>query len=82
MIFPVVAPTGTVAVILKLDATVNVAALPLKLTLVVPVRFVPKMTTLAPTVPEVGRLSTNGARPRLRLKIVPWSEVPPTFVVP
>jgi transposase InsO family protein len=37
-----------------------VAAVPLKLTLVEPVRLVPRMLTAAPTLPEVGCVSTNG----------------------
>ena len=56
---PVVAPAGTVVVILNkyLDTTVNVAAVPLKLTLVAPVRLLPRILTAAPTLPEVGCVS-------------------------
>jgi hypothetical protein len=68
---PVVAPVGTVAVISELDATLKVAALPLKVTLVAPVRSVPRIFTAAPTVPEVGSVSTNEPRPADRLKTVP-----------
>jgi len=82
VIFPLVAPLGTVAVSSEPETTVNVAGVPLKLTLVVPVRFVPRMMIVAPTLPEVGRLSTNGASPTSRLNIVPSLEVPPAFVVP
>ena len=38
LIAPVVAPTGTVAVMWVFDTTVNVAGVPLKVTLVAPVR--------------------------------------------
>jgi hypothetical protein len=68
---PLVAPVGTVVVISVLDTTVNVAAVPLNVTLVLPVRLLPKMITLVPTLPEVGRVSTNGLSPTERLKIVP-----------
>jgi hypothetical protein len=64
---PVVAPVGTAAVISVLDKTVNVAAVPLKLTLVVPVRLFPRMMTLAPTLPDVGSVSTNAPSPTERL---------------
>src|ERR1039458_879490 len=69
--FPVVAPAGTVVVIKELDTTVNVAAVPLKMTLVAPVRLLPRILTNAPTLPEVGRVVTNGPRPTERLKMVP-----------
>jgi hypothetical protein len=50
---------------------VKTAAAPLKLTLVAPVRSVPRISTVAPTLPEVGSVSTNGPRPTDRLKTVP-----------
>jgi hypothetical protein len=56
----VVAPTGTVARIKELDLTVKLAAVWLNVTLVAPVKFVPRMFTDAPTLPEVGIVSTNG----------------------
>ncbi len=68
---PVVAPVGTVVVISELETTVNVAAVPLNVTLVAPVSFVPRILTAAPTLPEVGSVSTNGRRPTARLNIVP-----------
>src|ERR1700691_2723604 len=79
---PVVAPAGTVVVISDLETTVNVAAVPLNVTLVAPVRSVPRILTAAPTLPEVGTVSTNGPRPTARLKIVPSLLVPPSKVVP
>ena len=58
---PVAAPAGTVVWISESDTTVNVAAMPLKLTSVAPVRLLPRIRTGAPTPPEVGSVSTNGA---------------------
>jgi hypothetical protein len=52
---PVVAPTGTVAVIEVAEVTVNVeAAAVLNVTPVVPQKFVPVITTEEPTAPLVG----------------------------
>jgi hypothetical protein len=51
---PVVAPAGTVAVILVALTTLNVAAVPLKVTAVAPVKFVPVIVTVVPTGPKVG----------------------------
>ena len=68
---PVVALSGTVAVISVSDTTVNVAGVPLNVTLVEPVRLFPRMKTGVPTVPEVGNVFTNGRRPTDKLKTVP-----------
>ena len=73
VIFPVVAPAGTVAVISVDETTVNAAAVPLKLTEVDPVRLFPRITTLVPAAPEVDNASTNGANPVERPKTVPHS---------
>jgi len=54
LIGPLVAPLGTVVVILVSETTVNVAAVPLKFTLVAPVKLYPVMVTAAPTDPLVG----------------------------
>ena len=54
VIFPVVAPAGTVAVILVAVLSVNVAATPLKVTAEALLKVLPLMTTLVPTRPEVG----------------------------
>jgi hypothetical protein len=51
---PVVAPVGTVAVILVEEFTTKEAATLLNLTAVAPVKFVPVMVTVTPTAPEVG----------------------------
>jgi hypothetical protein len=68
---PVVAPVGTLVVISELETTLNFAALPLNVTLFAPVKLFPRMITLAPTLPELGRVSMNGPSPTPRLKIVP-----------
>src|SRR5580658_1987969 len=68
---PVVAPTGTAAVISVLDTTVKVAGMPLKVTLVASVRLFPKMITDDPTEPELVTVSTNGLSPTESLKAVP-----------
>ena len=54
LIGPVVAPAGTVAVILIAEFTVNTAEAPLKVTAVAPVKFAPLTVTLAPTAPLAG----------------------------
>jgi len=55
LIFPVVAPVGTVALICVSEVTVNVVApVPLKLTPLAPVKPVPVSVTLVPTGPLVG----------------------------
>ncbi|HKZ75432.1 MAG TPA: hypothetical protein VJ259_02085, partial [Actinomycetota bacterium] len=63
LIFPVVAPEGTVAVICVPVLTVNVvAAVLLNVTAVAPVKLVPVITTGVPTGPLVGlKLVTVGA---------------------
>jgi hypothetical protein len=43
-----------------LDLTVKLAAVWLNVTVVAPVKLEPMMFTDAPTLPEVGRVSTNG----------------------
>src|SRR6202451_630414 len=65
---PVVAPVGTVVVISELETTLKVAAVPLKVTLVAPVSLVPRILIAAPTLPEVGNVSTNGPSPRSELE--------------
>jgi hypothetical protein len=55
VILPVVAPTGTVAVIWVAELTVkDVAVVVLNFTVVVPQKFVPVMTTDEPTAPLTG----------------------------
>ena len=53
-IAPVVAPLGTVAVMLVAELTVKLAADPLNFTLVAPVKFVPVIITVVPTGPLPG----------------------------
>ena len=74
---PVVAPAGTVVLISVLEATMKPTAVPLNLTLIAPVRFVPRIITAAPTLPEAGRVFTNGPSPTARLKSVPRVVEPP-----
>jgi hypothetical protein len=59
---PVVAPAGTVVVIVPEGLTVNVAATPLNETAVAPAKVVPVIVTPVPTGPKVG---ANG------LKLIP-----------
>jgi len=54
LIGPVIAPAGTVVVIVVALTTVNVAAVPPKVTAVAPVKFFPLIVTVVPTGPEVG----------------------------
>ena len=54
LIFPVVAPTGTVVLICVLDTTVKPAEVPLNFTLVVPVKLVRVTVTAVPTGPLIG----------------------------
>ena len=62
---PVMAPTGTVAVICVAEFTANTRAdVPLKVNCVAPVRLVPVMTTVAPIGPVVGeKLVMMGGKP-------------------
>ena len=77
-IFPVVAPAGTVAVILIGVLTVTVvAAVPLNVTVDVPVKLAPLIVTLVPITPLVGvKLVIRGAT----VKLVPLVAVPPGVV--
>jgi hypothetical protein len=65
--FPVVALVGTVVVISVLDTTLKAADVPLKVTLVEPVNLFPRIMTFAPTVPDMGAVSTQGLRPTDKL---------------
>jgi hypothetical protein len=66
LIFPVVAPEGTVAVICVEEFTVNAAFVPLNVTDVVPVKFAPVITTFVPTGPAVGeKVVTRGLTAKL-----------------
>jgi hypothetical protein len=79
---PLVAPAGTVVVMNEFESTINVAAVPLNVTLVAPFRLLPRTVIVFPTLPDGGRVSTNGPRPTDRLKTEPWPPVPPPDVVP
>src|SRR5205085_3758339 len=80
VIFPLVAPVGTVALICVSEFTVNVvAAVPLKLTPVAPVKPVPVRVTLVPAGPLTGvnevMLGTT-----VTVKLVALVPVPAAFV--
>ena len=79
--FPVVAPLGTVTVMLVELQLVTVAAVPLNFTVPLPwlePKFVPVITTVAPTAPVViDRLVILGAETTVKLD--PLLFVPPTF---
>src|SRR5260370_14008492 len=79
---PVVAPPGTVAVISELETTLNTATTPLNVTLLAPVRLFPRILMSVPTLPQVGCVFTNGARPTDRLTTVPPPSTPPKCVAP
>jgi len=77
LILPVVAPTGTIAVILVLEFTTKLATVVLNLTRVAPVKLVPVITTEVPTGPEVGvNLVIAGVTVKLLVLVV----VPPGVV--
>ena len=82
MILPVVAPAGTVAVILMSETTVNdVAITPLNFTMVAPVKFVPLIVTSVPTGPEVRREARDRRRvPEGTVKFVALVPVPEVVV--
>jgi hypothetical protein len=79
--FPVVAPLGTVTVMLVAIQFDTVAVVPLNFTVPLPwveTKFVPVMTTVAPTAPVVmDRLLMDGAKTTVKLE--PLLFVPPTF---
>jgi hypothetical protein len=76
---PVVAPTGTVAVIWTSESTTNAAGVPLKVTELAVVNSEPEIVTSVPTWPAVGENEvTTGARTTVKLAaLVP---VPAAFV--
>jgi hypothetical protein len=80
MRFPVVAPVGTVVVMLVAVQAVAVAVVPLNLTVLVPCvdpKLVPVMVTDAPTAPEVSeRLVMPGAE--TTVKLLPLLDAPDT----
>jgi hypothetical protein len=82
LIGPVVAPAGTVAVILVALTTLNVAATPLKVTLVAAVRFVPVIVTVVPTGPKVGanEVIVGAAATIVTSKVCELQSLPPGVV--
>jgi hypothetical protein len=79
VIFPVVAPEGTVAVILLAELMVNVALVPLNFTKVAPVKFVPLIVTEVPTGPLVG-LNPEIVGPPVTVNVAELVSVPPGVV--
>jgi len=72
LIFPVVAPDGTTAVICVGESTVKLAALPLNLTAVAPVNDFPATVTEAPARPVRGEKPvTNGTTEKVPSVAVP-----------
>ena len=75
---PLVAPAGTVVVIVVALTTVNVGCdVPLKVTPVAPVRLVPVMVTAAPTMPLVGVKPVTVGTGSVTVKLVALVAVPP-----
>lgn len=70
-ILPLVAPFGTVAVIIVGEMTVNVAAAPLKVTLVAPARLLPRIWMSAPARAAAACSFTKGLNPTDTLYTVP-----------
>jgi hypothetical protein len=76
---PVLAPFGTMAVIVCESTTVKAAVLPPNITLVAPVKFVPVIVTCVPTGPLGGvKLVIVGAG--ITVKLVPLVAKPPGVV--
>jgi len=74
---PVVAPDGTVAVILSAEFTVKLAPTPLNVSDVAPSKFVPLIVTAAPGNPEVGENEVIvGAAVAVTTKLVALRAVP------
>ena len=80
MIFPVVAPEGTVVVIWVDELTVNVALVLWNFTEVVPVKLVPVTTTVVPTGPLVGEKLVIVGGGTVTVKFVALVAVPPGVV--
>ena len=80
MIFPVVAPEGTVAVICVGELTVNAANTPLNFTTVAPLKFVPVIVTVVPTGPDTGEKLEMVGDPEGTVKFVALVPVPELVV--
>ena len=80
VIFPVVAPVGTVVVIWVALATVKVATVPLNLTDVAPVKPVPVMVTPRPICPVVGLKDAMVGVEGVTVKLLAEVAVPPEVV--
>lgn len=81
LIFPVVAPLGTLAVTCVALFTVKEVVFPLNATEVAPLRFVPVMATEVPACPLLGvKLEMVGADAEVTVNVVPEVAVPPVVV--
>lgn len=76
VIFPVVAPAGTTAVIWVSELSVKVAFVPLNFTVTVPVKSSPVMTTEVPTGPSAGVKDTIVGAHCVTVKFVALVPVP------
>jgi hypothetical protein len=82
LIEPVIAPSGTVAVIDVAETTVKLAAsVPLNWTAVVPVKLVPVIYTVIPTVPRAGKKLVIAGM-GMTVKLVLLIAVPPGVMTP
>src|SRR6266446_2846969 len=80
LIGPLVAPAGTVAVMVVAEPTVKLALVPLNSTAVAPVKLAPLIVTLVPTGPLVGvKLETVGGLV-VTVKLPALLAVPPGVV--
>src|SRR5712691_810963 len=80
LIGPVVAPAGTVAVMVVAEFTVKLALVPLNSTTVAPVKLVPLMVTLVPTGPLVGVKLEIVGELLVTVKLTALLAVPPAVV--
>ena len=77
LIVPVVAPSGTVALIWVSEVTVKVAAVPFNFTAAAPVKWVPIMVTDVPTGPLRGEKELIvGAAVEVTVKLVELLSLP------
>jgi hypothetical protein len=82
--FPVVAPAGTVAVILVALQFVGTAAIPLNVTVLVPrvaPKFTPEIVTDVPTTPDVGFNPVTLGPGAVTAKLTPLLAAPPTVTI-
>ena len=82
LIVPIVAPIGTIVVIVVEFTTVKVAAIPLNDTAVAPVKFMPVSVTLCPMGPLVGVNEViDSVLLTVNIKDMAVESPPPSFTV-